>query len=592
MSRQSNYGLRIAYFRLSMREHWVRGICNLKSAIFGISILLALTAVAFAETPSQVNVLDFGAKGDGVTDDTPAFDAAMAAVTEKGGTVFIPVGKYLITTHLVVPKAVALEGVWKTPTSRMPEFGSTLLAVEGEGSEEGAPFIQLNSSSAIKGLMIFYPNQNPDDIKKYPWCVAGRGSQCSIIDCTLLNPYQAVDFGTKGAGRHYIRNLYGQPLRRGIFVDQCYDVGRIENVHFWPFWVWHGNAAIQKWLPANGEAFIFGRTDWEYVYNTFCYGYRVGYRFAATQHGSMNGNVLGIGADSTNIAVLVDNAVSYGLLITNGEFVSQRGDNPTEVVVKDTNTGVIQFHNCAFWGGAHQIARIGGSGTVTFNGCNFRYWDRYGRRAPAIETFGGNLMVQGCIFGIGAPQIALRGNTQSAIVMGNRMAGPLSVTNMANANLQIGLNAAKQPPVRPKEERGAIVVDDSDGPASVKFTGAWRWAENEEGYEVGYYRGTHWAQKGAGDCKAVFTPKVPKTSMYRVYVYVGADHGKDHAPDAPVEVHSADGVKTTRINLAQTKGGWVKLGTNRFLAGRKGSITFTNNAKGNVVADAVKLAPG
>ena len=33
------------------------------------------------------------------------------------------------------------------------------------------------------------------------------------------------------SGAH-IRNLYAHPLYRGIFIDNCFDVGRIENVHF------------------------------------------------------------------------------------------------------------------------------------------------------------------------------------------------------------------------------------------------------------------------------------------------------------------------------------------------------------------------
>ena len=37
----------------------------------------------------------------------------------------------------------------------------------------------------------------------------------------------------------------------------------------------------------NGEAFIFGRTDWQYVLNTFCFGYNVGYKFIKTKAGRL-----------------------------------------------------------------------------------------------------------------------------------------------------------------------------------------------------------------------------------------------------------------------------------------------------------------
>src|SRR5205807_2307334 len=82
------------------------------------------------------------------------------------------------------------------------------------------------------------------------------------------------------------------------------DVGRIENVHFNPWW--SNRPGLFQWQMEHGEAFVFGRTDWQYVLNTFCFGYNVGYRFAPTAAGSCNGNFLGIGADDCYTAVVVD----------------------------------------------------------------------------------------------------------------------------------------------------------------------------------------------------------------------------------------------------------------------------------------------
>ena len=42
---------------------------------------------------------------------------------------------------------------------------------------------------------------------------------------------------------------------------------------------------------------MFACTDWEYVFNTFSYGYALGYNFIQSKSGACNGNFLGIGAD-------------------------------------------------------------------------------------------------------------------------------------------------------------------------------------------------------------------------------------------------------------------------------------------------------
>ena len=418
------------------------------SSVLAVAAMLAAALTAHGQpaevAPARWNVRDFGAVGDGKTDDTAAFQCALdGAGKAGGGIVFAPTGTYLIATHLVIPDHVTLEGVFTAPTAWSQNHGTTLHAVEGEGSEDGPPFIALNTNSTVKGLTVFYPSQNdPASIKPYPWCIGCTGrDNASIEDCLLVNPYNAVDFGTHPSGRHYIRNLYGQPLRRGIFVDKCYDVGRIENVHFWPFWGQWDNAAFRQWLTGNGEAFIFGRTDWEYVLNTFVFGYRIGYHFIRTAEGACNGNFLGIGADDTAHAVWIDECWPYGLLITNGEFVSMEGEEPISIVIRDTATGDAIFSNCAFWGPSQQLLRQEGKGTTIFQGCNFRDWDRGNEGRPALEALSGQIIVQGCNFAKAAPQIKLGADVLAATVVGNRFAGQAKIANESKGSVQIGLNA-------------------------------------------------------------------------------------------------------------------------------------------------------
>ena len=60
---------------------------------------MALTKVSYSMIKGAVvNVLDFGAVGDGVTNDTAAIQAAVDSLTYGGGTVFLPDGTYLVDT--------------------------------------------------------------------------------------------------------------------------------------------------------------------------------------------------------------------------------------------------------------------------------------------------------------------------------------------------------------------------------------------------------------------------------------------------------------------------------------------------------------
>lgn len=56
------------------------------------------------------NVIDFGAVGDGVTDDTAAIQAAINAANPRGGIVYFPRGDYLISSGLTVDNSVARTG--------------------------------------------------------------------------------------------------------------------------------------------------------------------------------------------------------------------------------------------------------------------------------------------------------------------------------------------------------------------------------------------------------------------------------------------------------------------------------------------------
>jgi len=420
------------------------------SARASVALWLALACFCLAcfaasSTPDSYSVLDFGAKGDGKTDDTAAFQKALDAASQAGGgVVYAPRGSYLFAGHLTVPKAVTLKGAWESVPAhngirdaglpKPTDDGTTFLVTENRGKEDGPAFITLNHNTTLKGVVIYYPDQDPaEEPAPYPWAIAMRGKNPAVLAVELLNPYNGIDAAHNE--RHLIRDVQGQPLRRGIYVDDIYDIGRIENVHFNPWWSL--KPQLFQWQQAHGEAFIFGRSDWQYVFNTFCFGYNAGYKFVETARGVCNGNFLGIGADDCFTALVVENCAPMALLISNGEFVSFHGPDPTMIRVEATNKGSVRFVNCAFWGPCNQIATIAGRGTVGFSDCTFMQWDRKNEGRHALQVSSGTVLVRGCEFHQNKPQVELGEDVRRAVVTDNVFTGKARVTNRAkNAVLE------------------------------------------------------------------------------------------------------------------------------------------------------------
>src|SRR4051812_46815693 len=68
-------------------------------------------SVTYSQVALKVNVKDYGAKGDGVTDDVLAFQAAENFVSSKGGgTVYVPAGVYIVSQPFYHRNFVTLIG--------------------------------------------------------------------------------------------------------------------------------------------------------------------------------------------------------------------------------------------------------------------------------------------------------------------------------------------------------------------------------------------------------------------------------------------------------------------------------------------------
>jgi hypothetical protein len=415
----------------------------------------AYAAGALVGTEQGVfNIVEHGANGDGQIDCTAAIQRAIDTAAVRGGIVLVPVGRFLVRGNLVLKKGVHLIGMNEAPQSWEPATGSILLPTAGRDHEGDPAFIEMRSSTSIKGLTFYYPEQKADDIRPYPWTIQIRGDagdanevsfDSTVENVTLVNSYNGIRTGPTENGRHRLFQINGCVLRRGILVEGTGDIGRIENVqfhsHFWAHKAFEGNwNKVFAYMQENLEAFVFGRTDWEYVNNTFVFPARVGYRFMESPSrswgGSCNGQFSGIGADACDTCVLIESLQPQGLLITNGEFNAHRVGRSTQVVVEPGCSGNIRFVNCGFWGPVEHNAVLRGSAFVSFSDC---YFSNDNQQDPgySIVAEAGKVQVQNSTFDARSRQrrpgnawtqadardqpgsIHLKPNVKHAIIRGN-----------------------------------------------------------------------------------------------------------------------------------------------------------------------------
>lgn len=195
----------------------------------------------------ESNVKDFGAIGDGTTDDTAAINAALAAGA-KG--VFFPVGTYRITGKLTVPSGISIRGV---PNFLYPDFAADIgkvtpgyagkcSIIQSDAGYNGAFFNQL-AGVVLDGLTIRktnYPSPTTADVTD------GNASWCIVTRCRFEN---IAAFKYDGAAAHgdikfvYNRVCYTQKdFFYGAFVDAL--------IHGNTFTAHNGTAV--NFLPGSG----------------------------------------------------------------------------------------------------------------------------------------------------------------------------------------------------------------------------------------------------------------------------------------------------------------------------------------------------
>jgi len=318
-----------------------------------------------------------------------ALDTVAAA---GGGTVYLPGGRYLVNSPLIIPSGVELRGSWDvqhhTQGGGVALFTRNGITGSYQSVAGAQPFIQLKEGAGIKGLTIYQLGQRTGTIAanaagfvECPFLIQGQGADVYIINITFPNADKGIDLASYKTDRHYVEYFGGSCARAGIWVGGGADGGFIRN--------WQGNPHYCQRLPSGNHGMVsinlnnfqrayysaikVGDVTNETIFFNFVFGSRYGIHYVkdtVTGNNPKKITVIGHGTDGSSYGMFVEDAdADTKIVMINSELVTinstdmayvlmgeQAGvDNPNSKVHPDA---LLVMYNSALWGTSTNAVRV------------------------------------------------------------------------------------------------------------------------------------------------------------------------------------------------------------------------------------------
>ena len=336
--------------------------------------LLRIGAQSEILTVADMNVADFGAVGDGKVDCTVAFSDAISQLSKRGGTVFVPKGKYVLSDTIKLPTGVSLEG----EVDEKGNPASFLLIYCGKGENEGEGAVVMRFQSALKNIAFYYPEQEffYGSPIPYPYTVTQGGSEGVLLDnVNFINSYRAIDLASgDNNSLQTLRNVKGTPLVTGIALDGSLDIGRFEQLDFsYKHWMESGfenlpdEKVLRTWLIRNAVGLEVGMVDWTYFSDFKIDGYKIGIKYEPTSRGTSNGHLYKAQITDCYYALYINN--SKWINITDCVLSAYGNDGACAVYVDKTADTSLTFVNCELESCGQRAYFDGGRSSLVTEGC-------------------------------------------------------------------------------------------------------------------------------------------------------------------------------------------------------------------------------
>lgn len=369
-----------------------------KCRLLLIMIAVFLTASCFAATGSIQNVKDYGAVGDGKTDDTAAIRKAIKAAG-LGGTVSFPMGVYKISGTL------DLEGVHLVGniSGGFPSDADVLPGILVSHSD--GPAVRCGNFSSVHGLAFRYAGVDFEKPTKYPPTILLAGNGISISNVKIWGAYDAIAAdGKNNIGRVNLENIFlPEVINTGVYLTKAFDIPTMRNVEVF---------CTNKYFLEHGVGFKLGRLDEFHASNCFVIGAHTGFLFVEDKTengGNTYGGLFNCSTDACVFGYVVESGAR--LRVTNGSYLNHF----IAFKVANRNATLI-VHGAIIQANGDHALQITNCGNVMFSACRFQKAFENPKAYAAYVIGGKNIILNGCTFDAFGPGVYLGGNADKVTV--------------------------------------------------------------------------------------------------------------------------------------------------------------------------------
>ncbi len=294
----------------------------------------------------------YAVSNNGIGDSTAGIQKALNDCKQNGGgTVYLPVGKYIVTDTINIPAYVTLRGDWQDPDTGN-EYG-TVIEYRGKSEDvDTKGMFMLGGSGGVVGLTVYYHDQSVEEVKPYPFTfyTDGQGDNymlSTVKNCTVINGYRGIGACCTPSGAHEqitVENVKGTYLYTGSEVYNQADVGTWQGVTVnAKYWLDANESLGMKkpeedkltsYMKENTIGLILGDLEWTEFSGLYVDGCKIGVQITYGKRIQFAGSMFDVSITDCSLGIdVVELDERWGMVIANS--VIEGGiNNATDGLIK------------------------------------------------------------------------------------------------------------------------------------------------------------------------------------------------------------------------------------------------------------------